>query len=123
MTFNQLINEITHNFLESWNVGDFVAIESQLAADIVFESPNISKLIPENKSNSVTGRKETVAYLQFFAQQFPEFKFDHEMTEFVKEDRLVVLKGFIAHLNKYLTGHYYLNEYGKFQLIQISYSD
>lgn len=123
MTFNQLVIQITLKFLEAWNVGDFEAIESQLAADIVFESPNISKLITENKSNKVIGRKQTVDYLKLFAVQFPDFKFDNKLTEVIKEDRLIVMKGFIANLNKYLVGRYYLDEYGKFQLIQISYTD
>lgn len=85
MVFKKLIYDITLQFLEAWNSRDFDRIGSFLTPEVVFESPNISRILPENQDNRLNGRVETLNYLSYFASIFPAFYFDNNLTEVRKK--------------------------------------
>ena len=98
-------------------------MESFLTVDIIFESPNISRLVEGKTTNRIEGREETMEYLKLLEKSFPSFVFDNALTEVIKEDRMVVMKGIMQHNKKPLAANYLVNEYGKFQHISVSYPE
>jgi len=123
MNFNQLIQDISFSFLEAWDQRDFLKLRALLASDIVFESPNIIELFPENLTGTIYGIELAMDYLQKLATMAPDFRFDREKSVFNKDDRTIVMHGVMSQNGKLLIAKYQLNEYGKFSSIQISYPD
>lgn len=121
MYFNRLVQEISIRFLEAWDERDFVRLESLLASDIVFSSPNVADILPEHADGKVYGTVATIAYLKELAKVAPDFRFDRDKSLFNKEDRTIVMRGVMSQNGKTLIATYLLNEYGKFSSISISY--
>lgn len=123
MNFNQLIQDISFRFLEAWDERDFLKLRTLLASNIVFESPNITELFPDNIDGTIYGIDHAMDYLQKLATMAPDFRFDRDKSVFNKADRTIVMHGVMSQNGKLLIAKYQLNEYGKFSSIHISYPD
>lgn len=123
MVFKRLIKELSIQFLEAWNDRDFEILTTLLARDIVYESPNVSLINPTNTENRLIGKELTIKHLKQVSSIFPDFKFNNDFTEICKDDRTIIMKGIMQHNNKMLVANYWLNEYGKFSYICISYPE
>lgn len=123
MIFKKLIYDITLQFIEAFHARDFETMKSFLAKDVIFESPNITRLLAYKTEDKIQGSDETIDYLKLLAGMYPTFFFDNSKTEVIKEDRMVIMKGVLLHNNKPIEAHYFVNEYGKFLHVKIMYPE
>lgn len=121
MEFNTIIFNISIEFINAWNNGDFISVSNHLSETIVFESPLISPLKPEYINNRIEGKEEVLNYLKVAFLRKPSIIIDINSIQFKKDSDLIYINTLIENTDIILEATYKLNEYGKFTILKLNY--
>lgn len=119
MPIQDLLKNLTEQFIELWNNSELEQIGHFFKEDVVIYSPNISKIFPDNLEGKIIGKSNVIVYWQMLIQYTGEIKV--ELESFEKIDRQInTVSKIIGRVEKLYTQYSY-NEYGKVIEIKFDY--
>jgi hypothetical protein len=121
MTFNQIYLDISRRFLRAYNDADFNTYASYLSDFIVYESPRIQLLQPNNFQNKIEGKERLIDYVKLAHISEPPIFFDIDSIKFTKETDMAHLRASVIGTNWIIDSRFKLNEYAKCSYIKMHY--
>lgn len=119
MKFEEIIRSISEQFTRSWNNWDIDRRTNCLTNDVVLTSPNVSKVYPENLSNTICGKENIRVYWNQLAAQEGLFKVEQQSVS--KEGMNVITLNKIIGSEIYIKETFTMNEYGKIKELMYEY--
>ncbi len=121
MKFEDVLKHISEEFTQAWNDGDLGKIVHFLTNDISVQSPNISRLYPENTNNIIVGKENVINYWKLLSETYGYFEV--AQTSIQKRDNHVVTMNTIVGTGITIKETFKVNEYGKIKELIYEYSD
>ncbi len=75
MISQEKANQVAHEWIEAWNAHDLDAITGHYAAEVVFTSPFVVKLLGD-PSGTVRGKERLRSYFAKGLAAYPDLKFE-----------------------------------------------
>jgi hypothetical protein len=120
MRFEEIVKHISEEFTQARNDWDMEPLMHFLHTNVSLQSPNVSEVYPENKSNTILGRDNVINYWN----QLVEMKGTFKVTQLsiVKIDNKVTTMNQIEGSKTTIKECYRLDEYGKINEMVYEYS-
>ena len=109
--FDDIIKQISSEFTDAWNNWDMDKIMCCLHSNIIIESPNISKIYPDNTSNILIGKEDVRLYWEALRLQYGHLKVTQFKIE--KKDCEVTTLNLVESSGVIIKETFTMNEYGK----------
>lgn len=118
MKFNSLIEQITNDFIDCWNLHDMHKLATYISKDIKLYSPNINKFYPENTESKLYKKESVMAY---WCMLNKERFFKMTLAVLSKSDKIIYCEIDINDPNQKLYATFTMDEYCKFTEMEIHY--
>lgn len=111
MKFEEILRQMTEEFIDHWNRWDFDLMRSFLHEDVVVHSPLVNLVFPDAEAQVVKGREQVLDYWRRLQPEAGRMQFNLESLE--KVDRKVYAVSGIEGDSRKLFSEFHYNEYGK----------
>jgi hypothetical protein len=118
MNFKKILQDLSDDFISTWNSSDKEKLMTFFNASTLFISPNVSDLYPEKIDSTLTGADEISEYFyKLYKDKFPVLTRD----KLFKKDRTLISYCSVQGTAIKLIVDIKLNEYGKIIYIDTKY--
>lgn len=119
MTIEELLKDLTHEFIQLWNDWKIDELGNFFKEDIIVYSPYITVIFPDNKEGKIQGKQEVLEYWRLLKNIGYDKKFTLE--DFRREDHIVTTIFKINDGEQRMVTSYVYNEYGKMSELKFEY--
>lgn len=118
MIFNSLIEQITNDFIECWNLRDMNKLSTYLSNEIKIFSPNIRLLYPENIESTLYKKDVVMDYWRMLNK---DRFFKMKLVVLSKTDKIIQCEIDIDDPDRKLYATFTMDEYCKFTEMNVDY--
>lgn len=119
MTIEELLKNLTHEFIQIWNEWRIDELGKFFKEDIVVYSPFITVVFPDNLEGKLAGKKNVLEYWRLLKNIGYDKKFS--LVDFNRNGHTVTTTFAVDNSEQKMITTYIYNEYGKMSELRFEY--